>query len=105
MVRRTGRYTRAASTREADVSLRSRSPRRRRMRVRVQTDGEAYVGTLSLGGSLADILDDGRAYLALRDAVLEGTGSVEEFVAIHKGSIRSVAVVPEPKLALVGSES
>jgi hypothetical protein len=75
------------------------------MRVRVQTDCEAYIGTLSLGGSLADVLDDGRAYLALRDAVLEDTGSIEDFVAIHKSSIRSVAVVPEERPALVGSGS
>ena len=72
---------------------RRRLARGRRVRVRVETDGETYVGTLTLGCTLGEMLDDARAYLAVWNAALEGSDRVEEFVAIHKGAIRSVVVV------------
>jgi hypothetical protein len=78
-----------------------RGKRRRPVRVRVETDGEAYTGTLTLGRRLSEVLDDDRTYLALRDATLDGTDETEEFVAIHKGAIRSVAVVPDEPAARV----
>jgi hypothetical protein len=74
--------------------VKRRPKRRRPVRVRVETDGEAYTGTLTLGRRVSEALHDDRAYLALWDATRDGTGETEEFVAIHKGAIRSVVVVP-----------
>ena len=73
-----------------------RPSRRRRVRVRVETDDARYEGCLRMvrrPGGLHDVLNDGRAYLALWDATLDGSLPVEEFVAIHKGTIRSVVVL------------
>jgi len=40
-------------------------------------------------------VDDERTYLGLWNAQQEGTPGVEEFLALHKGSICSVIVVGE----------
>lgn len=73
-----------------------RRPRRRRVRVRVETDDARYEGWLEMvcrPGGLDEVLNDGRAYLALWDATLGGPSPVEEFVAIHKGTIQSVVAL------------
>jgi hypothetical protein len=96
--------TRSAAVKPALHAGRGRRKKRRHpVRVRVVTDGEVYTGTLKVGRRLRDVLDDGRTYLALWDARLDGSGETEEFVAIHKGAIRSVVVVPGETPALVRS--
>jgi hypothetical protein len=40
-----------------------------------------------------ELLDDGRAYLGLWDAVPNGTLIPQDFLAIHKGAIRSVTLL------------
>lgn len=75
-----------------------RRGRKRWFRVRVETDEGAYVGRLRLEGrwgTLRDTVDDGRAYLGVWNATEEGSGSREDFVAIHKGVIRSVVLLGE----------
>jgi hypothetical protein len=70
--------------------------RKRWFRVRVQTEDAAYVGRLRLEGpqgTLRELIDDDRAYLALWNATEEGTGSQDEYVAILKGAIRSVVLL------------
>jgi hypothetical protein len=67
----------------------------------VQTEDAAYVGRLRLEGprgtrgTLRDLIDDDRAYLALWNATEEATGSRDEYVAILKGAIRSVVLLGE----------
>jgi hypothetical protein len=92
----------------AKTALRAKGARRKKrrpVRVRVVTDGEVYTGTLKLGRRLREALDDDRTYLALWDATLDGSDETEEFVAIHKGAIRSVAVVPDGTAVVCGSRS
>jgi hypothetical protein len=75
-----------------------RSGRKRWFRVRVETDEGAIVGRLRLGrahGTLRETVDDDRAYLGVWHATEEGSASPEEFVAIHKGAIRSVVLLGE----------
>ena len=77
----------------AGHSRRGRRGRRHRLWVRVETDVESYVGWLLVArhrGGLDEVLNDDRAYLPLLDATLAGSTSTEEFVALHKGAIRSV---------------
>lgn len=85
---RAGRRTERAAPR--------RRVRHRRVRVRVETDAANYVGSLQLGthwGGLNDVLNDGRAYLALWEATRDGSSPVEEFLALHKATIRSVVIL------------
>ncbi len=75
---------------------RPRRTRQRWCRVRVETDAGAYVASLELGSvGLRQLVDDERTYLGLWNAQQEGTPGVEEFLALHKGSICSVIVVGE----------
>jgi hypothetical protein len=72
---------------------RSGARRRRWVRVKVDTDGGTYVGSVRLGGpagSLRALVEADRHYLALWSATHESSGVVEEFVAIHKSAIRVV---------------
>jgi hypothetical protein len=67
--------------------------RPRWIRVRAVTDDGAYVGRLKLQGkdhSLTDVVADARAYLGLWSVVQEPSGQRDEFVALHKGTIRYV---------------
>jgi hypothetical protein len=76
----------------------TRSRRRRWFRVRVETEEGVYTGRLrSEGprGTLHETIADDRAYLSLWDATAEATGSRDEYVAIHKGSIRCVVLLGE----------
>lgn len=83
----------------------ARGTRRRWVRARVETDAETYEATLRVEHSqvgLGELLDDGRAYLGLWDAVPNGTLTPQDFVAIHKGAIRSVLLLeaepgPDPE--------
>lgn len=78
---------------QAGHARRRRRGRRQRLWVRVETDVESYVGCLLVArcrGGLDGVLNDDRAYLALWNATLAGSASTEEFVALHKGAIRSV---------------
>jgi hypothetical protein len=89
----------ARSEARADRVHVSRDGRRRRVRVRVQTDVETYIASLQVPrrrGSLSDVLNDGRAYLALWDATLAGSSKTEDFVAIHKAAIRSIVLLERP---------
>jgi hypothetical protein len=64
--------------------------------VKVDTDEGAYLGCLRLDGSrstLHDALDDGRAYLALWEAVHEDSREQRGFLVIHKSAIRQVALL------------
>jgi len=77
---------------------RVRRPRQRWCRVRVETDAGAYLASLELGSvGLRELVDDERLYLGLWNAQQEGTPGVEEFVALHKGSICSVVEVGEER--------
>jgi hypothetical protein len=77
---------------------RVRRTRERWCRVRVETDAGAYVASLELGAAgLRELVDDERTYLGLWNAEQEGTPGVEEFLALHKGSICSVMVVGEER--------
>lgn len=74
---------------------RGRSGARRRgwARVKVDTDGGTYVGSVRLdgpAGGLRELVDADRSYLALWNATHESSGALEEFVAIHKSAIRVV---------------
>jgi hypothetical protein len=84
---------RSADTLPAKDRGRSGARRRRWLRVKVDTDGGTYVGSLRLGGptgGLRELVEDDRSYLALWSATHESSGAVEEFVAIHKNAIRGV---------------
>jgi hypothetical protein len=62
----------------------------------VQTDEGAYVGSLRLAGgrsALSELVDDGRVYLTLWEAIRDGVPVAEGFVAIHKAAIRCVMVI------------
>ena len=79
---------------------RSRRTRRRWCRVRVETDTGAYLGSLELGGvGLRELVDDERTYLGLWNAEQEGAPGVEEFLALHKGTICSIVVVGDESQA------
>jgi hypothetical protein len=73
-----------------------RGARRRWVRARIETDEETYEARLRVEHSqrgLGELLDDGRAYLGLWDAVPNGTLIPQDFLAIHKGAIRSVTLL------------
>ena len=75
---------------------RSGARRRRWVRVKVDTDGGTYVGSVRLdgpAGGLRELVEADRSYLALWSATHESTGVVEEFVAIHKSAIRLVVLL------------
>ena len=70
--------------------------RRHWVRARVETDAETYEARLCVErsqGALGELLDDGRAYLALWDAVPNGALAPQDFVAIHKGAVRCVTLL------------
>ena len=86
---------------------RSGARRRRWVRVKVDTDGGTYVGSLRLdgpAGSLRELVEADRSYLALWSATHESSGAVEEFVAIHKSSIRVVVQLGESGTRGAGGE-
>lgn len=75
-----------------------RGGRRRWFRVRIETEEGTYVGRLRLEGArgtLRETVDDDRAYLGVWNATEEGSGSPGDFMAIHKGAIRSVVLLGE----------
>ena len=64
----------------------------------METDGGTLVGRLRLDSAragLGEVIENGRTYLSLWDATVEGSGVTDEFVAIHKGAIRSVMLLAE----------
>jgi hypothetical protein len=66
------------------------------VRARVETDEGAYEASLRVERSqhgLGELLDDGRAYLGLWDAVPHGASTREDFLAIHKGAVRCVTLL------------
>jgi len=72
--------------------------RRHWVRVRVEMESGAYEGRLRFDGprgTLRETVEDARAYLSLWDAVDVVTGTRDEHVAIHKGTIRWVVVLGE----------
>lgn len=87
---------RSADTVPAKNRGRSGARRYRWVRVRVDTDGGTYVGTVRLdgpAGGLRELVEADRSYLALWSAIHESSGAVEEFVAIHKSAIRVVVLL------------
>jgi len=87
---------RSAKTLPAKDPGRSGGRRRRWVRVKVDTDEGTYVGNLRLegpAGSLRELVEGERTYLALWSATHESSGVVEEFVAIHKSTIRLVVLL------------
>ncbi len=84
---------RSADTLPAKDRGRSEARRSRWVRVKVDTDGGTYVGSLRLdgpAGGLRELVEADRSYLSLWSATHESSGAVEEFVAIHKSAIRVV---------------
>ena len=68
--------------------------------MRVETDAGSYLGSLELRGiGLREHVDDERTYLGLWNAEQEGAPGVEEFLALHKGTICSVVVESEERQA------
>ena len=66
------------------------------VRARIETDEGAYEASLRVECSqhaLGELLDDGRAYLGLWDAVPHGASISEDFLAIHKGAVRCVTLL------------
>lgn len=66
------------------------------VRARVETDEGTYEARLRVECSqlgLGELLDDGRAYLGLWDAVPHGAAISEDFLAIHKGAVRCVTLL------------
>jgi hypothetical protein len=87
---------RSADTPPAKDPGRSGARRRRWVIVKVDTDEGSYVGSLRLdgpAGSLRELVEADRSYLALWSATHESSGVVEEFVAIHKSTIRLVVLL------------
>lgn len=87
---------RSADTIPAKGPGRSGARRGRWVRVRVDTDEGTYVGRLRLdgpAGSLRELVETDRSYLALWSATHDSSGTVEEFVAIHKSAIRLVVLL------------
>ena len=87
---------RSADTLPAKDRGRSGARRRRWVRVKVDTDGGTYVGSVRLdgpAGGLRELVEADRSYLALWSATHESSGAVEEFVAIHKSAIRVVVLL------------
>lgn len=88
---------------------RGRSGARRRgwARVKVDTDGGTYVGSVRLdgpAGGLHELVEADRSYLALWNATHESSGAVEEFVAIHKSAIRLVVQLGASGPPVAGGE-
>lgn len=72
--------------------------RARWIRVRVVTEDGGYVGKVKLEGgsrSLSDLVGDGRAYLGVWSAIHESSGREEDFIALHKASVRYVVQLSE----------
>jgi len=86
---------------------RSGARRRRWVRVKVDTDGGTYVGSLRLdrpAGGLRELVEADRSYLSLWNATHERSGAVEEFVAIHKSAIRLVVQLGANGQRVAGGE-
>jgi hypothetical protein len=67
-------------------------------RVRVVTEDDVYIGRLRLassGSGLRGALGDGRVYVTLSDVTRSGSAAVEECIALHKASIRSVVALDD----------
>ena len=78
----------------------ARRKRPRWCRVRVETDAGAYLASLELGAlGLRELVDGERTYLGLWNAEREGSPGVEEFLALHKGTICSIVVVGDESQA------
>jgi hypothetical protein len=62
----------------------------------VVTEDGIYVGRVRLEGgdrSLSELVSDDRAYLGLWGAIHEPSGRQDDFVALHKGTIRYVVQI------------
>lgn len=75
-------------------------------RVRVETEGGTYVGSLRMDSAgLRQLVDDDRAYLPLWNALRDGSPAAEEFLALHKAAIRSVLILGhDPAAGRLGKE-
>ena len=86
-----------------------RSTRPRWLRVRVETDNGAFVGSIRLAGpaaTLRGLIDDERRYLALWDVIEERSGAREDHLAIHKVAIRYVLLLGNAReRAVAGAEA
>ncbi len=84
------------SNKAAKPSENTRPRKRPRwVRVRIETDEETLIGTIRLesaSSSLYDLLDDERSYLAFWSEHKAGSQDGEQFLALHKSAIRSVAL-------------
>ena len=101
------RPTRSRDTLPAKGPGRSGARRGRWVRVKVDTDEGAYVGRVRLdgpAGSLRELVEADRHYLALWSATHESSGGVEEFVAIHKSAIRVVVLLEARGQRAAGGE-
>jgi hypothetical protein len=71
-------------------------PRARWATVRVETDGSVYVGRVFIPETqkrFSEVLCDARAFLLLTDVSVDDADAVEPFIAINKGSIKTVRVL------------
>lgn len=87
---------RSADALPAKVPGRSGACRRRWVRVKIDTDEGTYVGSVHLDGraaGLRELVEADRSYLAPWRATHESSGTVQEFMAIHKSAIRLVVLL------------
>ena len=70
----------------------------RRVKVRMRTvSGMVYVGRIYVQEKmrLTDVLNDDRAFMAMTEVEEADNPRKIPFVAIHKGSIEAVTIIPE----------
>lgn len=66
--------------------------------VRVETDSCVYVGRLFVPETkkrLSDVLCDDRPFLNMTEVTINGSDSIEAFVALNKAFVKTVRVVSE----------
>ena len=71
-------------------------PRARWATVRVETDGNVYVGRVFIPETqkrFSEVLCDEREFLLLTDVSVDDSDAVEPFVAINKSFIKTVRVL------------
>ncbi len=74
------------------------APRKRWVRVSIRTNDGTLVGSLRLPRgrcALEELIDDGRAYLAIWDVEAGGSPQREEFMVLHKSTIHFVDLLGE----------
>ena len=86
------------ATMTAAPSVLGYMPRRRWVRVRIETEDGSFVGRVHVPETrkrLSDVLCDERSFILLTDVTINDAQSVEPFVALNKAFVRTVRVLNE----------